>query len=98
MNGGKAMEPSLREAIKWAEEGMNILNLYTQNELTHLRVIVAAAGEWADHIDNEDPEGMRDRNCGTCKYEDLWLMDNPCRECSGAKWDVEGSWNKWEPK
>jgi hypothetical protein len=88
----------LREAIKWAEEGMNILNLYTQNELNHLRVIVAAAKSQADHIDNEDPDGMQDRNCDTCKHEALNPQAEPCRTCIDLATNDRTYCTKWEPK
>ena len=58
------MEPSLREAID------RVCKNHDRRKWKDLDTILSAAESWADHIDNEDPEGMQDRNCETCKHRD----------------------------
>jgi hypothetical protein len=89
------MEPSLRESIE------QVAGYYTEDGCDcvmcgYMRVVLAAARERADEIDNEDPEGMQDRNCGTCKYSDLEETDDPCTGCFTSESAERPNWEPME--
>lgn len=89
---------SLREAIRLCTIWLDLLRKHEglPDGFTPLEIVLEAAIAYADAIDNDDPDGMQDRNCGTCKHEGLDMDEGPCRGC--VEFFETCYYTQWEPK
>ena len=87
---------SIREAINRVGDLRRVGRVIYCNldDIDAISMVLDYAEKWADHIDNEDPEGKQDRWCDTCKHECLGSEYLPCIVCK----QLGGEQDKWEPK
>lgn len=97
---------SLRDAIKRSRENLGSIHPPRgpcgepseegKKDIEAFYLVLEAATAHADAIDAEDPEGMQDRTCETCKYEWREDYDDPCIYCTRTSADSPP--RNWEPK